>query len=138
MSKEPNQNNEPVVDENSIISERRSKLDELRKLGVAFPNQFKPENLSSELHKNFDTDDKETLEKKGIEVSVSGRMMLKRVMGKASFATIQDNNGRIQLYVARDFINSDEIQNFMRNLKNGIWETLLALKENCLKLEPMN
>ena len=108
MSKEPNQNNEPVVDENSIISERRSKLDELRKLGVAFPNQFKPENLSSELHKNFDSDDKESLEKKGIEVSVSGRMMLKRVMGKASFATIQDNNGRIQLYVARDFINSDD------------------------------
>lgn len=108
MSKEPNQNNEPVVDENSIISERRSKLEELRKLGVAFPNQFKPENLSSELHKNFDGDDKETLEKKGIEVSVSGRMMLKRVMGKASFATIQDNNGRIQLYVARDFINSDD------------------------------
>ena len=108
MSKEPNQNNEPVVDENSIISERRSKLEDLRKIGVAFPNQFKPENLSSELHKNFDSDDKETLEKKGIEVSVSGRMMLKRVMGKASFATIQDNNGRIQLYVARDFINSDD------------------------------
>ena len=108
MSKEPNQNNEPVVDENSIISERRSKLEDLRKLGVAFPNQFKPENLSSELHKNFDSDDKESLEKKGIEVSVSGRMMLKRVMGKASFATIQDNNGRIQLYVARDFINSDD------------------------------
>ena len=108
MSKEPNQNNEPVVDENSIISERRSKLEDLRKLGVAFPNQFKPENLSSELHKKFDSDDKESLEKKGIEVSVSGRMMLKRVMGKASFATIQDNNGRIQLYVARDFINSDD------------------------------
>jgi len=108
LSKEPNQNNEPVVDENSIISERRSKLEDLRKLGVAFPNQFKPENLSSELHKNFDSDDKESLEKKGIEVSVSGRMMLKRVMGKASFATIQDNNGRIQLYVARDFINSDD------------------------------
>ena len=108
MSKEPNQNNEPVVDENSIISERRSKLEELRKLGVAFPNQFKPENLSSDLHKNYDEDDKETLEKKGIEVSVSGRMMLKRVMGKASFASIQDNKGRIQLYVARDFINSDD------------------------------
>ena len=108
MSKENNQNNEPVVDENSIISERRSKLEELRKLGVAFPNQFKPENLSSDLHKNYDEDDKETLEKKGIEVSVSGRMMLKRVMGKASFASIQDNKGRIQLYVARDFINSDD------------------------------
>jgi len=107
LSKEPNQNNEPIVDENSIISERRSKLEELRKLGIAFPNQFKPENLSSDLHKNYDDDNKETLEKKSIEVSVSGRMMLKRVMGKASFATIQDNNGRIQLYVARDFINSD-------------------------------
>ena len=107
MNKEPNQNNEPIVDENSIISERRSKLEELRKLGIAFPNQFKPENLSSDLHKNYDEDDKETLEKKSIEVSVSGRMMLKRVMGKASFATIQDNKGRIQLYVARDFINSD-------------------------------
>jgi len=44
LSKEPNQNNEPIVDENSIISERRSKLEELRKLGIAFPNQFKPEN----------------------------------------------------------------------------------------------
>ncbi|MDG1095019.1 MAG: lysine--tRNA ligase [Methylophilaceae bacterium] len=108
MSKENNQNNEPIVDENSIISERRSKLEELRKSGIAFPNQFKPENLSSDLHKNYDEDDKETLEKKGIEVSVSGRMMLKRVMGKASFATIQDNNGRIQLYVTRDFINSDD------------------------------
>ena len=108
MSKDINQNNEPVVDENSIISERRNKLLELRKLGVAFPNQFKPTNLSSELHKNYDEDDKETLEGKSIEVSVSGRMMLKRVMGKASFATIQDNNGRIQLYVTRDFINSDD------------------------------
>jgi len=108
LSKENNQINEPVVDENSIISERRSKLEELRKSGIAFPNQFKPENLSSDLHKNYDEDDKETLEKKGIEVSVSGRMMLKRVMGKASFASIQDNKGRIQLYVARDFINSDD------------------------------
>ena len=67
MSKENNQNNEPVVDENSIISERRSKLEELRKSGIAFPNQFKPKNLSSELHKNFDTDDKETLEKKALK-----------------------------------------------------------------------
>ncbi|MBT4571241.1 MAG: lysine--tRNA ligase, partial [Nitrosomonadales bacterium] len=107
MSKDFNQNDEPVVDENSIISERRNKLKELRELGVAFPNQFKPKNLSSELHQNYDGDDKETLESKGVEVSVSGRMMLKRVMGKASFATIQDNKGRIQLYVARDLVNSD-------------------------------
>ena len=96
-----------MVDENSIISDRRNKLDDLRKNGIAFPNQFKPQHFSSELHKNYDSDDKETLEGKSIQVSVSGRMMLKRVMGKASFASIQDNDGRIQLYVARDFINSD-------------------------------
>ena len=107
MNKENVQKEEGVVDENSIISDRRNKLDDLRKNGIAFPNQFKPQHFSSELHKNYDGDDKETLEGKGIQVSVSGRMMLKRVMGKASFASIQDNDGRIQLYVARDFINSD-------------------------------
>jgi len=107
LNKENVQKEEGVVDENSIISDRRNKLDDLRKNGIAFPNQFKPQHFSSELHKNYDGDDKETLEGKGIQVSVSGRMMLKRVMGKASFASIQDNDGRIQLYVARDFINSD-------------------------------
>ena len=107
MNKENVQKEEGMVDENSIISDRRNKLDDLRKNGIAFPNQFKPQHFSSELHKNYDGDDKETLEGKGIQVSVSGRMMLKRVMGKASFASIQDNDGRIQLYVARDFINSD-------------------------------
>ena len=107
MNKENVQKEEGMVDENSIISDRRNKLDDLRKNGIAFPNQFKPQHFSSELHKNYDSDDKETLEGKSIQVSVSGRMMLKRVMGKASFASIQDNDGRIQLYVARDFINSD-------------------------------
>ena len=107
MNKENVQKEEGVVDENSIISDRRNKLDDLRKNGIAFPNQFKPQHFSSELHKNYDGDDNETLQGKGIQVSVSGRMMLKRVMGKASFASIQDNDGRIQLYVARDFINSD-------------------------------
>jgi len=107
LNKENVQKEEGMVDENSIISDRRNKLDDLRKNGIAFPNQFKPQHFSSELHKNYDSDDKETLEGKSIQVSVSGRMMLKRVMGKASFASIQDNDGRIQLYVARDFINSD-------------------------------
>jgi len=112
LSKDINKNNEPVVDENSIISERRNKLLELRKLGVAFPNQFKPTNLSSELHKNYDEVDKETLEGKSIEVSVSGRMMLKRVMGKASFAHVQDMTGRMQLFVQRDTLPEGHYQTF--------------------------
>ena len=72
------ENNEnQIVDENSIIQERRSKLTELRKVGVAFPNNFKPEHDSSQLHKEYDGFDKPTLEEKNIEVVVAGRMMLK-------------------------------------------------------------
>ena len=95
-------------DENSIILERRSKLKEIREKKVAFPNNFSPDSYANDLHSQYDKDDKETLAKKNINVFVAGRMVLKRVMGKASFATIQDTTGRIQLYVARDFINSDE------------------------------
>ena len=63
-----------TVDENSIIQERRNKLAELRKVGVAFPNNFKPEHDSSQLHAEYDEFDKPTLEEKNIEVVVAGRM----------------------------------------------------------------
>ena len=79
------------VDENQIIAERRGKLSKLREKGQAFPNSFKPEHRAADLHARYGLLDKETLDPQGIEVSVSGRMMLKRVMGKASFATIQVN-----------------------------------------------
>ncbi len=102
------ENNEPVIqDENSIILERRTKLKALREKGVAFPNDFKPSAFAKSLHQEYDELDKPALEEKRIEVSVAGRMMLKRVMGKASFATIQDTTGRIQLYVSRDLINNE-------------------------------
>ena len=97
-----------VQDENSIIAERRSKLAEIRSLGHAFPNNFTPEDFAKKLHALYENDEKADLEQKNIHVVVAGRMMLKRVMGKASFATIQDKSGRIQLYVARDNINSDK------------------------------
>src|SRR5688572_21811811 len=91
--------NELPVDENQIIAERRGKLAKLREKGQAFPNSFKPEHRAADLHAHYDLLDKETLDPQGIEVSVSGRMMLKRVMGKASFATVQDCTGRIQFYI---------------------------------------
>ena len=97
-----------AVDENTIIQERRAKLQELRQAGVAFPNHFKPEHLAQTLHQDYDAIDKPGLEEKNIHVVVAGRMMLKRVMGKASFATIQDGSGRIQLYVARDLVNNEQ------------------------------
>ena len=97
-----------AVDENTIIQERRAKLQELRQAGVAFPNHFKPDHLAQTLHQDYDAIDKPGLEEKNIHVVVAGRMMLKRVMGKASFATIQDGSGRIQLYVARDLVNNEQ------------------------------
>jgi lysyl-tRNA synthetase class 2 len=87
-------------DENQIIAERRAKLNAIREQGIAFPNDFERKNLAQDLHSKFAEKDREDLASETIQVAVAGRMMLKRVMGKASFATIQDMSGRIQLYVS--------------------------------------
>jgi lysyl-tRNA synthetase class 2 len=89
-------------DENQIIAERRARLADLRKRGAAFPNDFGREHLAAELHKSWGGRSNDELEPKHIAVSLAGRVMLKRIMGKASFATVQDMSGRIQLYVTRD------------------------------------
>ncbi|MFL9877621.1 lysine--tRNA ligase [Herbaspirillum rhizosphaerae] len=98
---------QPPVDENTIIAERRSKLNAIREQGVAFPNDFRPEHKASELHAQYGELDNEALEANPVKVSIAGRMMLKRVMGKASFATLQDSSGpradgRMQLYITND------------------------------------
>jgi lysyl-tRNA synthetase class 2 len=87
-------------DENQIIAERRNKLAEIRKAGIPFPNDFNRKHLAGNLHESFDEKSKEELEASQTQVAVAGRMMLKRVMGKASFATIQDMSGKIQLYIS--------------------------------------
>ncbi len=91
-----------IQDENQIIAERRAKLTELRGVGNAFPNTFRREHFAAKLHYQFDDHTKEQLEAEAVAVKVAGRMVLKRVMGKASFATIQDMSGRIQLYISDD------------------------------------
>ncbi len=99
------QENQPAaapLDENQIIAERRAKLAEWRQAGNAFPNTFRREHLAADLHRQYDNFTKEQLEESPVIVKVAGRMMLKRVMGKASFATIQDMSGRIQLYISND------------------------------------
>ena len=94
-------------DENHIIAERRAKLAELRQAGVAFPNDFQRENTAQKLHDGYGEKSTEELEGMPVEVKVAGRMMLKRVMGKASFATLQDVSGRIQTYIARDKVGEE-------------------------------
>ncbi len=94
-------------DENQLIAERRAKLAEWRKTGKAFPNDFQRENTAAKLLEGYGEKTAEELEGMPVEVKVAGRMMLKRVMGKASFATLQDLSGRIQIYVARDKVGED-------------------------------
>jgi len=100
------------IDENHVIAERREKLKAIRAQGVAFPNDFKPEHQAAALHAEFGGFENDVLDPKSVRVSIAGRMMLKRVMGKASFATVQDSSGRIQLFISKDNItqdNNDEV-----------------------------
>ena len=92
----------PQQDTNQIIEERRAKLAALREVDNAFPNDFRRNSLALDLHKKYDEQSNDILEANPITVRVAGRMMLKRVMGKASFATIQDMSGHIQLYITND------------------------------------
>ncbi len=112
-----NQTPAPAQDDNQLIAERREKLRALREAqeqgkGVAFPNDFKPAHHAADLQAAHSETSAETLEAQPVTVSVAGRMMLKRVMGKASFATVQDGSlgttgGRIQLYVTRDALGEE-------------------------------
>ena len=94
-------------DTNQIIEERRAKLAQQRAQGSAFPNDFRRSHLAAELHAAYGSQANEHLEPANVRVAVAGRMMLKRVMGKASFATLQDMSGRIQIYVTNDVTGED-------------------------------
>ena len=101
-----------AADDNQLIAERREKLRALREgqkhgMGVAFPNDFKPAHHAADLHGLHGEKTAEALEAEGAVVRVAGRMMLKRVMGKASFATLQDATGRLQIYVTRDAVGEE-------------------------------
>lgn len=90
-------------DENSLVALRREKLAKLRAEKKAYPNDFKREHLAGALHQNFDQFSKQELaDKDKINVSVAGRVMLKRVMGKAAFMTLQDMSGTMQLYLRKN------------------------------------
>ncbi len=101
-------------DENHIIAERRAKLTALRESGQAFPNDFRRDSLAGDLAAKYGDKSKEELDALNVSVKVAGRMMLKRVMGKASFATVQDMSGRIQFFVTDDGVGADAHDAFKR------------------------
>ena len=89
-------------EDNKLVEERREKLNALRAKGNAYPNDFRRKDFSGDLHRLFGEKSKEDLEKQKAPAVVAGRMMLKRVMGKASFATLQDGSGQIQVYITQE------------------------------------
>ncbi len=105
-------NKAPEQDTNKIIEERRAKLTAIRAGGIAFPNDFVREHHAGEITAQHGATAREALEAAAVTVIVAGRIMLKRVMGKASFATIQDTSGRIQLYVSEGDTGKDALEAF--------------------------
>jgi lysyl-tRNA synthetase class 2 len=101
-----------VADENQIIAERRAKLAKLREAGPAFPNDFARTHRAGDLQAGYEHMSRDELAAKNIEVAVAGRMLLKRVMGRASFATVQDGSGRIQFFIADDDAGSQAHEAF--------------------------
>ncbi len=102
----------PLTDDNQLIAERREKLGAIRKKGIAFPNDFKPRDHAADIARKHGALPNEELEPQAVAVSVAGRMMLKRIMGKASFATLQDASGRIQLFITRDTLGDEAYEAF--------------------------
>ena len=95
MSEQQAQGADAAIDLNNELKTRREKLAALREQGVAFPNDFRRDHTSDQLHADFDGKENEELEALNVEVAVAGRMMTRRIMGKASFVTLQDVGGRI-------------------------------------------
>ena len=116
--------------EASILEERRRKLEELREQNIAFVNSFTPANKAQELHDSYGHLNKEELEDKKItNLSVAGRIVLKRVMGNASFITIRDGSGDIQAYISKNNIDPDLYKNF----KSWDLGDIIGIKGNLFK-----
>ena len=111
-----------MSDDNNLITERREKLQAIRAQAAqngsaAFPNDFKPKHHAADLHHKYGQVENVELEPQAITVSVAGRLMLKRVMGKACFGTLQDGSmgekhGRIQLYITQDAVGAEALDAF--------------------------
>ena len=99
--------------EKALIEERRKKLDQLRDKGSAYGNSFKPQNNSNDIFKEYGEFSKDELAEKDIKnISIAGRIILKRVMGNASFATLRDSSGDIQIYVTKNNVEQSVYEDF--------------------------
>ncbi|MDN5873371.1 MAG: OB-fold nucleic acid binding domain-containing protein, partial [Sinobacteraceae bacterium] len=101
-----------VVDDNHIIADRRNKLAELRDQGKAYPNAFRRDTLAEHLHGTYGQRSADSLTEETQSFALAGRLMAKRVMGKASFARLQDMSGQIQLFLKQNVLGEEIYQAF--------------------------
>ncbi len=101
-------------DENQQIAERRRKLAELRRNANPYPNDFAPDTLAAELHERWDDKDQDAVARAAARVRLAGRIMSRRIMGKASFAHIQDRSGQMQVRLERDRLGDQLYQDFKK------------------------
>ncbi len=104
---------------NNEMQERRNKLEHLRTLGQAYPNDFHRDAVSSDIFEKCSEIDGESLEAQKITFTIAGRIMTRRIMGKAAFATLQDMGGKIQIYVTRDALPEGQYQELFKKLDLG-------------------
>lgn len=113
MQTTPQQDN-TTVDTNELIAQRRAKLADMRTKGVAYPNDFRRDALAAVLHTKYENKTEPELEAEPVHVKIAGRIMTRRLMGKASFVHVQDMSGRIQLYVRQDAISPEVYEQFLQ------------------------
>jgi lysyl-tRNA synthetase class 2 len=101
-----------MEEENRIVAERREKLARLRAAGVAYPNDFTRTHMAEQLDAAHGEKSKEALDQEQVKATIAGRLMLKRVMGKASFGVVQDHSGRLQVYVSDDRTGKEKHADF--------------------------
>lgn len=100
------------LDENQQIAQRRAKLAELRQHGQAFPNRFRRNTLAADLHREYGNQDVGTIEIRNVRTKIAGRMMTRRIMGKAAFVHVQDMTGQIQLYLKHSDLPENQYDDF--------------------------
>lgn len=103
-----------TIEENDLLAQRRLKLDTLREKNLAYPNSFCRNAYAADLHKQHDDQSEEALAASSVEISVAGRIMFRRLMGKASFVVLQDGSGKIQLYVQSNTLGEENYAEFLR------------------------
>ena len=102
MPTEPLTEQTDSLEDHDQLAQRRTKLAALRQKGIAFPNDFHRDALAAELHRQYESEESAALEKQAVGVKIAGRMLTRRIMGKAAFAHLQDMSGKIQVYLRQN------------------------------------